>query len=83
MPAAVYDTTAPKRAVNVSLNSDLVAKAKALGLNLSEAFEARLAELVAEGEGEKWRRENAEAIRAYNERIENSMMLSDLMWPQQ
>ena len=73
-------STSAKRAVNVSLNSDLVARAKALGLNLSEAFDARLAELVRAAEREKWRAENAEAVAEYNARIEKGGLISDLTW---
>jgi antitoxin CcdA len=43
----LYDKNAPQRAVNLSVNSDLAAKAKSLGVNLSEALEGKLAELVA------------------------------------
>jgi antitoxin CcdA len=74
---AAYDRTAPKRAVNVSVNADLAARAKALGLNLSEALETRLAELIAAAERQQWLAENAEAIEAYNERVENATILSD------
>jgi antitoxin CcdA len=81
MPAPVYDKAAPKRPVNVNVNSDLVAKAKALGLNLSETLETRLAELVKLAEEQKWLEENAEAIRLYNERIESGgFLLTDLTW---
>ena len=54
MNSSVYDKGAPKRAVNVSVNADLATKAKALGVNLSEALETRLAELVATAERQKW-----------------------------
>jgi antitoxin CcdA len=64
----VYDKNAPKRAVNVSINADLAAKAVTAGINLSEALGARLAELLAE---------TAAAIRVYNERIESGSILSD------
>lgn len=77
MNSSVYDKGAPKRAVNVSVNADLAAKAKALGVNLSDALETRLAELVAAAEREKWLAENAAAIAAYNERVENGPILSD------
>jgi antitoxin CcdA len=73
----LYDKNAPKRAVNLSLNSDLAAKAKALGINLSEALEGRLAELVAAYDRQEWRKENAAAIEAYNERVSNGRILSD------
>jgi post-segregation antitoxin (ccd killing protein) len=46
---APYDKHAPKKAVIVSVNAGLAAKAKALGIDFSEALESRLAELVAGG----------------------------------
>jgi|EndMetStandDraft_4_1072995.scaffolds.fasta_scaffold1118902_1 antitoxin CcdA len=81
MNASVYDKEAPKRAVNVSINSDLAAKAKALGVNLSDALETRLAELVAAAERQQWLMENAEAIEAYNQRAETGSILSDFERP--
>jgi antitoxin CcdA len=74
----VYDKSAPKRAVNVSVNADLAAKAKALGVNLSEALETRLAELVAAAERRQWLAENAAAIEAYNKRVEEETIISDV-----
>jgi antitoxin CcdA len=65
------------RAVNVSINSDLAAKAKALGINLSETLEGKLAELVAAAERQQWLTENAAAIEAYNERVAEGPILSD------
>jgi antitoxin CcdA len=41
-----YDTTAPKRPVNLSLNQDLVAQARNLTTNLSAEVEAMLASFV-------------------------------------
>jgi antitoxin CcdA len=41
-----YDQTAPKRAVNMSLNGDLVQRARALTGNLSETVEGLLASYV-------------------------------------
>ncbi len=77
MNSSGYDRAAPKRAVNVSINADLAAKAKALGVNLSEALEARLAELVAAAERQQWLTDNTEAIEAYNERVAEGAILSD------
>ena len=77
LPTA-YDRSAPKRAVNVSINADLAAKAKALGVNLSEALETRLAELVAAAAArEQWLADNAAAIASYNERVAEGAILSD------
>jgi antitoxin CcdA len=81
MTSSVYDKGAPKRAVNVSVNADLAAKAKALGLNLSEALETRLAELIADAERQHWLAENAAAIEAYNERVAEGTILSDFERP--
>ena len=78
---SLYDRSAPKRAVNVSVNADLAARAKALGVNLSEALEMRLAELVAAAERQQWLADNAEAIEAYNERVETGAILSDFERP--
>lgn len=41
-----YDPTAPKRAANLSINSDLLAKARALDINLSHTLEHELKRLV-------------------------------------
>ena len=86
MNSSVYDKAAPKPAVNVSVNlsvnAGLAAKAKALGVNLSEALENRLAELVvAAAERQKWLTENAAAIEAYNERVEEGTILGDFERP--
>ena len=43
----MFDRDAPKRATNVSLNVDLLEKAKALGINVSQACERGLAQEVA------------------------------------
>lgn len=81
MNAPVYDKNAPKRAVNVSINTDLAAKAKALGVNLSEALEVRLTELVAVAARQQWLTENANAIESYNERVTDGSILSDFERP--
>lgn len=45
---ALYNVTARKRPVNLTLNEDLVAQARELTDNLSAVIEALLAEYVAE-----------------------------------
>jgi antitoxin CcdA len=57
-----YDSSAPKKATNLSVNSDLLARARALNINLSRLFEERLAEVVREAERERWVKENRAAI---------------------
>jgi antitoxin CcdA len=81
MPSSRPNKSSSKRAVNVSIDADLAARAKALGINLSEALETRLAELVAAAERRQWLAENSAAIDAYNERVESGVILSDFERP--
>lgn len=43
----LYDTSAPKRPVNVSLNSDLVARLRLEGISISALAETAAAEVLA------------------------------------
>jgi antitoxin CcdA len=57
-----------RRAAILSVDADLLARARTLGIDLSRTFEVRLAEVVTERE--LWLEANREALEAYNERIE-------------
>ena len=72
-----YDVTAPKKAANVSLNSDLLARARGCRINLSAVLERALAAEVARCEREAWSRENAPAIEAYNSCVEEMGVFGD------
>jgi len=61
---------ARKTPTNLSLRSDLVQRAKALGLNLSEFVEGALEKVIREAEQARWLAENEEAIDHYNAVIE-------------
>jgi antitoxin CcdA len=66
--------TAPKKATNVSLPSDLVEEAKRLGINLSQACETGLSREVRNALKEEWKRDNREAIQSWNKWVaENGM----------
>ena len=58
-----------RKAVNLTMDAELLAKAKAEGVNLSAALEEKLRSDVARIEIERWKRENAEAIASYERRI--------------
>jgi len=73
----LYDTHAPKKATNLSLNSDLLVKAKDLKINLSATLEQALKEKLAEQEAENWAKENKKAIQAYNEFVEENGCFGD------
>ena len=66
-----------KKATNVSIRSDLLADARELKINLSAEFEKHLAEIVRKARGEQWKRENREAIKAYNKFVEENGVWSD------
>ncbi|MEQ8835404.1 type II toxin-antitoxin system CcdA family antitoxin [Haliea sp.] len=66
----LFDTDAPKKATNLSLNSDLLSKSRALNINLSATLEQALQARLAEANSGKWAAENRSAIRAYNEFVE-------------
>lgn len=66
----IYDSQAPKKATNLSVNSDLLNKAKALDINLSAALEQALAQLLKQRQQEQWLKENRAAIEAYNQEVE-------------
>ncbi|WP_233873661.1 type II toxin-antitoxin system CcdA family antitoxin [Paraburkholderia adhaesiva] len=68
MPAAYAPL--PKKAANVSLAESLLAEAKELGLNVSQAAEAGLAKAVSDERAARWLRENAEAIASSNAYVE-------------
>lgn len=74
---AVYNKLAKKKATNVSINSDLLEKAKFYNINISSSIEKRLEELVREAEAKKWEEENKIAIEEYNKRISKNGLFSD------
>ena len=61
---------APKRAINLSLNAQVLDTARELGMNLSATVDALLAEEVKKRYWERWNAENKVAIEHYNARIE-------------
>lgn len=69
---------APRRkATNLSLRTDLVRRAKVLGLNLSEVVETSLESTIVEVERARWLAENEEAIEAYNKFVEEHGVFGD------
>ena len=73
----VYDINAPKKATNLSVNSDLLNKARGLKINLSATLEQALAIQVKRTVREAWLSENREAIEALNELTNKNGLFSD------
>jgi len=72
-----YDTTAPKKPTNLTVNSDLLRIAKKLKINVSATLEQALADKVREQQRQTWLAENKQAINDYNQFIENNGNFSD------
>ena len=72
-----YNTQAPKTPTNVSINSDLLEKARGLNINLSATLEQALAEQLRSAQRAKWLSENKDAIIAYNQFVEANGTFSD------
>lgn len=68
---------ARKIATNLSVRADVVKEAKALGLNLSELFEAAILEAIRRRRRESWQTENREAIESYNGKVAREGVFSD------
>ena len=73
----LYDHQAPKKATNLSLNSDLLVKSKALNINLSATLEQALKDKLAETKAKQWAGENKMAIKAYNDFVDENGCFGD------
>lgn len=75
--SCAYPMRMPKKAVNLSVDAELLAKAKEMELNLSATLENVLREKTREEEARRWKEESREAIEAYNERVRTHGVWSD------
>ena len=67
MHVQVYDAAAAKRPVNLTLNSDLVMRARAEGLNLSALAEEAVAAALARRTRERMEADIAQACRVHEQ----------------
>jgi antitoxin CcdA len=77
MQASFFNPNAPKKATNLSINSDLLRLAKENHINISQTLEQCLSELLRAKQRRRWLEENRDAIDAYNSRIETGGVFSD------
>ena len=64
-------TRSPSRkSVNLSIDADLLAEAKALSVNISRAAEHGIADAVRKEKERAWKEENREAIESSNRWVE-------------
>ncbi|TAL54512.1 MAG: post-segregation antitoxin CcdA [Methylovulum sp.] len=60
---------ATKKATNITLSSDVLAEAKALGINISQTCDQFLRELVRNERERRWLQDNVDFIDAYNRTV--------------
>ena len=73
----LYDVDAPKKVTNLSINSDLLKKARSLRINLSATLEQALVLQVKSTAREAWLKENKKAIETLNDLAEKNGLFSD------
>lgn len=76
-PDLPYDPGAPKKATNLSINRDLLEKARDCGINLSAALEEVLVAALRTEQRKRWLEENREAIDSYNRQVAEHGVFSD------
>jgi antitoxin CcdA len=72
-----FNSAAPKKSANLSINADLLQQAKQLNINLSQALEQHLTEVVRQAQRSQWLAENQSALDEYNRRVESQGVFSD------
>jgi antitoxin CcdA len=72
-----YDPSAPKKAANLSINADLLSRARELEINLSATLERALVDALKKTRRERWLTDNSDAIEAYNEHVEKNGVFGD------
>ena len=73
----LYDHRAAKKPTNLSINSDLLSKARGLKINLSSTLEHALDQQVRLLERKNWLNENKQAIKELNTLAEENGLFSD------
>jgi antitoxin CcdA len=73
----LFNPDARKRPTNVTVNGDLLDKARELGINLSASLEGALTEELRRRRARQWLDENRGAIDAYNEDVSARGAFSD------
>lgn len=68
-PATRSATDSPKRAINLSLNAQVLDSARSMGLNISQTVDQLLAAEVERLYWQRWNADNKDAIAHYNQRI--------------
>ena len=72
-----HEARKTRQSVNLSVNADLLVKARLLGINLSATFDRALEAELKQRLREQWRAVHEPAIAAYNAEVEREGVFSD------
>ena len=75
--AHVFDLKAAKKPTNLSVNSDLLSRARKMKINLSATLEKALVAEIKNAEKEKWLKRNKKAMAALNHLADQKGLFSD------
>lgn len=67
---------ATKKATNVTIRRDLIARARELDINLSATLEKAIEETIREKERSLWQEKNRGAVKTYNDEIKEHGLFS-------
>ena len=73
----LYDTNAPKKPTNLSVNSDLLFRIKEMDINISATLEKALIGELKKADAERWAKDNKKAIQKYNKFVEDRGCFGD------
>jgi antitoxin CcdA len=79
VPGRAPGARSRKKAANLSVDGELLERARGLNLNLSRVFEAGLSAAIRQRQREDWLQRNRAALDAYNEHVEKDGVFSDGM----
>lgn len=75
--------TGKRRSINLTIREDVIAEAKSLSLNASQAAEAGIVMAIRQARERAWRAENRPAIEAHNARVEKDGVLLTPDWAEE
>ncbi len=73
----VFDSSAAKKPTNLTVNSDLLSRARKMNINLSATLEKALVAELKKAERQRWLKKNKNAISALNNLSEKNGLFSD------
>jgi antitoxin CcdA len=74
---ALYEPSAPKNPTNLSINSDLLKKARELDINLSTTLESALVIQLKARQTQLWLEQNKNTTEAYSQSVDANGVFSD------